>query len=64
MALQVDGSAGGVNARLQPRERAQAEVRFGTRLAAVLAAERPARDPYGDDPDDFWRSQPETDRTK
>ncbi|MER7366334.1 hypothetical protein [Nonomuraea wenchangensis] len=34
-ALQVDGAVG-VDARLTPRERKEAEVRFGERLAAVL----------------------------
>ncbi|WP_185845002.1 hypothetical protein [Nonomuraea sp. WAC 01424] len=34
-ALQVDGAVG-VDARLSPRERKEAEVRFGERLAAVL----------------------------
>ncbi|MGW2149869.1 hypothetical protein ACWCOT_36565 [Nonomuraea bangladeshensis] len=34
-ALQVDGAVG-VDARLAPRERKEAEVRFGERLAAVL----------------------------
>ncbi|MGA4992574.1 hypothetical protein [Nonomuraea bangladeshensis] len=33
--LQVDGAVG-VDARLAPRERKEAEVRFGERLAAVL----------------------------
>ncbi|WP_157419782.1 hypothetical protein [Actinomadura kijaniata] len=33
-ALQVDGAVG-VDARLKPREPEEAEVRFGTRLAAV-----------------------------
>lgn len=37
-ALQVDGAVG-VDARLQPRERQGAQVRFGARLAAVLDAE-------------------------
>ncbi|MGP3920547.1 hypothetical protein [Nonomuraea sp. 10N515B] len=41
-ALQVDGAVG-VNARLRPRERQDAEVRFGARLAAVLDAERAAQ---------------------
>ncbi|MGA5761594.1 hypothetical protein [Nonomuraea bangladeshensis] len=36
-ALQVDGAVG-VDARLAPRERKEAEVRFGERLAAVLGA--------------------------
>ncbi|MEV7006860.1 hypothetical protein [Streptosporangium sp. NPDC051022] len=37
-ALQVDGAVG-VDARLEPHERDQAEARFGARLAAVLSAE-------------------------
>lgn len=40
-ALQVDGAVG-VDARLGSREREQAETRFGTRLAAVVAAEQAA----------------------
>ena len=48
----MDGIVG-VDARLGQRQRQDVQVRFGERLAAVLDAERPARDPYGDDPDDF-----------
>ncbi|MDX3101688.1 hypothetical protein [Nonomuraea angiospora] len=38
-AIGTDGALG-VDARLRPRERQEAEVRFGARLAAVLDAER------------------------
>ncbi|TMR14102.1 hypothetical protein ETD86_29595 [Nonomuraea turkmeniaca] len=41
-ALQVDGAVG-VDARLTPRERQEAGVRFGTRLAAMLDTEPAAQ---------------------